>query len=636
MRTRLASFLLVALAAGCTNQSSGPAPDPFGRCANFDQERRPLFGDTHVHTVLSLDASTQGTQTTLAQAYDFARGASLGLQPFDSEGNPARTIQLDRPLDWVAISDHAEFLGTVSLCLTPGTPGYDHPSCVQLRDDPERAFFVLNFAVSQTEDQAFAPMVCFDNFEACTAQETDVWAEVVAAAEAAYDRTDDCSFTSFVGYEWSAAPLGANLHRNVIFANESVPIRPTGYFDAPYPELLWGSLQRDCIEGTPGCDVLAIPHNSNLANGRFFEEIAADGEPFGNDLLALQARLEPLIEVYQHKGDSECWPEVGSTDEDCAFEKLPYRSLVSAQQEREVDPEPQDFIRSAMGQGLAHVEAGRPNPYQFGFIASTDTHMGSPGFTSEERFEGHGGAGLSTRVSLPDGLLDPVSFSPGGLAVVWAEENARDSIFRALRRRETYGTSGTRITLRHFGGWGLSDALCGDPEMVSTGYADGVPMGTPLPPRPDGAGAPRFVVNALRDIGSELEPTVGLAHIEIVKGVLNDAGELEVTVTAIASADDPDAGADAMCGVEDAGGAASLCEVWEDPDFDPTRAAFYYARVLEVPTCRWHTFACMEAEIDCDAPDDIPEGFQPCCDERYPRTIRERAWGSPIWYTPAE
>ncbi len=583
--------------------------------------RAPLntvfFGDLHVHTALSLDANLQGTRLTPRDAYRFARGETVGLPPYVDDV-PLRNAQLARPLDFVAVTDHAEFLGAVSLCNDAGSDVYDHPQCVLIRDDPDQAFVVINSFLAFPEASAGQPPLCGDA-GACDDANTSVWQEVIAAANT---HNDPCSFTAFVGYEWSANPGASNLHRNVIFRGNDLPTTPASYFEAAYPSDLWAALRQDCIDTGGDCDALVIPHNSNLSTGKMFRSTAGTGQPLTAAAAGEQAALEPLVEIMQHKGDSECHPMSPLADEECSFEKMPYNNLASANLDVVGTPSAIDFVRDVWADGLGlAVELGT-NPYTFGVIASTDTHLGTPGAVDEDGYAGHGGAGTAHRDALPVGLVDNVAFNPGGLAAVWAEENTRDAIFAALKRRETYGTSGPRIALRFFGGPDLAGDLCASPELVATGYATGVPMGGTLasPER-----APTFVVSASRDPDTA---ATDLDRLQIIK-VWREGGEAKSRTIDVTPARDVSIDADTC---EASGeGAPTLCATWTDDDFEVGQGALYYARVLATPTCRWSKLACLEAGVDCAQP--VAEGFDGCCDERFATTLRERAWSSPIWST---
>jgi hypothetical protein len=599
------------------------ADEPHVPCQHRDPLRQPFFGDLHVHTRWSLDASTQGTRTTPEQAYRFARGEPLGIQPWDADGRAVRTLQLERPLDFAAVTDHSELFGEVALCNTPGSSAWDAFTCRVYRGWPRLAFFFMS--------GRGAPRFrfCGGGGQACLEAARGPWQEMRAAAEAAYDRSPACRFTAFNGYEWTASGrLANNLHRNVIFANANVPALPASAVEQPAPEDLWGALERECRSGLPGCDALVIPHNSNLSGGQMFDAAGLDAAA-----ARLRARSEPLVEIMQHKGDSECRVGAGTSDEHCGFEKLPYDSFMGRFLSlRRRPPAASNFARSALGAGLELQVALGANPFAFGLIASTDTHLGTPGLVAEAGYPGHGGAGVPIGEQLPPGLLDPIEYNPGGLAVVWAEENTRESLFAALARREVYGTSGPRIALRVFGGWALPDDLCSGGFAVR-GYAGGVPMGALLPARPEGAAAPQIALQVARDPGTATHPGVGLERAQLIKLWVGPDGRYRERVVDVAPGA---AGAelDTEACRPPAGGSERLCAVWRDPDFDAQRPALYYARVLELPTCRWSTLACNAAAVDCARPDTIGPGDEPCCDPQYPRATRERAWSSPIWYQP--
>jgi hypothetical protein len=641
---------------------------------------------------------------------------SPATTPPTTGATPQRTLQLGRPLDFAMVSDHAEFLGEVRICGERGVfeakrglreqggplnQGYLSQRCVDLRSDPLGQFVSWNFsylgrlpALASGDGISRFSTVCGRNGEHCLAAARSTWQEAIEAAEAAYDKTDDCEFTAFVGYEYTSTPISENMHRNVVFRNANVPKIPISYMEAKRPELLWARLRDGCRAGR-GCEVLTIPHNSNVSKGRMFRRsVTRSGQ---GDFTATYARMrqkfEPLIEIYQHKGVSECG--MNSADELCSFEKFPFDNLIADRFGGFLTswPAEDNFVRYALKRGLALESTLGVNPFKYGLVGGTDTHLGTPGAVSEPNFPGHGGAGASNNDlvpaesgqavsleeiprSMPTGLVDSIAFSGGGLTVIWSEENSRDYLFDAMRRREVYGTSGTRITVRFFGSWDPPQDMCDDVEYDPTaaalirgefarkGYVHGVAMGGDLtaPPAPDAA--PSFAVAALRDPGfstddpgSDLfEPGTPLQQIHIIKGWLDESGAVHEEVVAVAgepaAADDVDL---ATC--ESRGsGTNRLCTVWRDDSFDPAQHAFYYARVVESPTCRWSWRQCSAHaraqgvvwEQACADPGSLPEGFRSCCRHRslsrggvdewllgtYPETIQERAWTSPIWYRP--
>jgi len=626
--TTIAALLLLlmpALAPEAREYSESRQP-----CAASLPHRQPFFGDLHVHTRYSLDASTQGTRTTPEQAYRFAKGERIGLQPWTEEGRALRSLQLRRPLDFAMVSDHAELLGEVHMCSTPGLAGYRSWQCLLYRHWPRGAYYLFNYMASMRQAHLG---LCGDDGERCLQAARVPWAEIQRAAERHYDRSSECRFTTFVGYEWTGMEpqSGGNLHRNVVFRNSEVPELPASFIDEPEAPRLWRSLDQQCI-GAPGqCDAVVIPHNANLSAGFMFSGLMDDGSPMTADYAARRRRLEPLVEIMQHKGVSECYYAAGVTvDELCAFEQLPEDNIAGFDE----PPAPTTgFVRRALLDGMRLEQALGVNPYQFGVLASTDTHLGAPGAVEEDRFPGHGGAGVPAAAEIPPGLTDKLEYNPGGLAVLWAEENSRDALFAAMRRREAYATSGPRIVSRFFGGWDYPADTCESADWVAGAYAGGVPMGGEL--GVGHGGAPTFLVAAQQDPGTTDAPGMPLQRIQIVKGWIDEQGMPHERVVDVAG--DAGNGAEVdLATCEPRGeGFATLCTVWRDPDFDPGQPAYWYSRVLENPGCRWSQRQCVAAGVDCSRPRTIGDGFEACCDARHRPIVQERAWSSPIWYSPA-
>jgi hypothetical protein len=622
-------------------------------CAVHAPRRRPLFGELHIHTRFSQDAMLAGVRASPDDAYRFALPGPL------SDPGRTRTHGLRRPLDFAAVTDHAEYFGPVQICLDPSATGYASRSCRAARGEwnpwwiPTMLLKRLSILRGEewTSYLRAVPTrspICDGEGVDCDAARAGVWTEIQRAAEAAYDRSERCSFTSFVAYEFSAAPNNSNLHRNVVFRNAVVPRYAFSAVDAGNdPRVLWQNLRETCLDAGTGCDALAIPHNSNLSLGRMFQD-PADAEE-----AALRAGLEPLVEVYQHKGNSECAGAPGSPDELCDFERIAMTSLKVGLFGGDEVP-PRSYVREALGEGLRLERELGVNPFQLGIIAGTDNHNATPGDTREGGFEGGFGSIDADVSDFPANRMTGAyaTFSPGGLAVVWAEENSRDAIFAALRRREVYGTSGTRPWVRFFGGWDLEASLCDAPDFAARGYAAGVPMGGVLA-APAEEKAPTFAVRALKDVGDPAGPGADLQRIEIIKGWLAPDGRPRQRVYDVAGDRDNGASVDRET-LEPVGpGQRELCAVWHDPEFDPGAPAFYYVRVLENPTARWTTRQCRQTGVDvfadpdtCRAQVQASQGrlaryLTKCCAEddggyAVAPVIQERAWTSPIWYRPAQ
>lgn len=631
-------------------------------CSQYDAQRRPLFGDLHVHTSYSFDSYLSSQRRDPWDAYRYAKGEAITLP--DANGEQLVKAKIGRPLDFTAITDHAEFYGQINICTqNSGKAGYWWPHCIMTRAQniwPQ--LLAANWWTSlggQLEDPPSKSFAC--TLSDCDEGDKETWQRTQQAAEEHYDRSAECQFTTFVAYEYTEAFDQNNMHRNVIFRNEVVPDIPVTVYDTrreSFPSL-WRQLRQNCTDHENGCDVMAIPHNSNLAGGRMFRDPQTEQE--------LKDRLffEPVVELVQHKGASECRYDrlrgmgLDTTDEACDFEQIPADNLnmmgtvhgkVRTDRALEVPLEKfarRNMVRNALKDGLKLEDSLGTNPFVMGFIGSTDTHSAAPGSAEEDNYVGH----LGRRDAQYTNVQDHFYSNPGGHAVVWAEENSRDSIFAAVRRKETYATSGTRPVLRFFAGE-LEPDLCDAPDMVSKAYQQGVPMGGELDPA-DPNSPPRFLVSASKDGGTLVSPGTDLQRVQIIKGWVDENGDTQEKVYDIAGSANNGATVDPQNCARVGTGLKQSCTVWQDPQFNNNEDAFYYVRLLENPSCRWSTLQCQSAGVNpfseqCGeqasaanllaqergATGDV---FGKCCTDPaqqpfYSPTLQERAWSSPIWY----
>lgn len=620
-------------------------PAPREPCHQSVPERQALYGDLHIHTSLSMDANSLGTRTLPDDAYAYATGQEIDVHGIEPGAAP-RTAKIDRPLDFAAVTDHAEWLAEVSLCTTPGSATYDSSGCAIYRGESVSMFALLLgvegfrarlgglIGLTGRRDD-----VCGDDDALCRAELLNVWRDIQASAERWYDRSADCSFTTFHAWEYSHSPQATKVHRNVILRNEVVPELPISSLETPVEMDLRRQLVQQCNDSGTACDAIAIPHNPNLSNGQLFRvEYAELPLERQREEAALRARLEPVVEMMQVKGESECrngmYNVLGGEDKLCEFEKI--RDLGrqdmpdcgegsgSGAQGGKGCTSRTDYVRYALLEGLREKQRIGVNPYAFGFIGSTDTHTATPGAVSEFGRPYKFGYTEAQLLTIGDRPRAAAFQSPGGLAGVWAEENTRDAIFDAFKRRETFATSGPRIAPRFFGGWNIPADICERADLAAQGYRSGVPMGGVLPPSGQALAAPSFVVSANADTGTAAGPGNLLQRLQVIKGWVGDNGAFHQQVVDIAG--DADNGADvdlASCAPRGEG-FKNLCAVWQDPGFDPAQDAVYYARVVENPSCRWSTRLCLS----------LPEDQRPdgCTGDRLPLTVQERAWTAPIWY----
>ena len=582
--------------------------------------RQPLFGELHVHTQFSFDAFIFGTRSTPDTAYEYAKGMAV-KHPSGFE------MQLREPLDFQSVTDHAMYMGMLQEMDRADSSVGQHPISVAIREAKTAAERITAFQqmFPYLRQQLDGPDDLLDVEIVRSA-----WDATLAAAER---HNDPGTFTTFVGYEYTAAgPDRENMHRNGIFRGAGPTTLPLSSQDSQNPEDLWDWLdsQRD-----QGVEALAIPHNSNGSDGMMFALTQTDGSAMDALYAKQRMRNEPLVEISQVKGTSETHPMLSPNDEWADFELMQVK-IATVEPSR---PEG-SYVREAYLNGLAMNDAQGINPFRFGIVSASDSHVGAGAFDEDDYWSKVGIVDSSPQLRgsvpldkpNPDGtryaggnVANFNAWGASGLAGVWAEENTRASIYAAFRRKETFGTSGPRITVRFFAGYGYDDSVLTAVDSTQRLYEQGVPMGGELHSVADG-GVPSFYAAAARDAHS-----APLQRLQIVKGWV-EAGTTKEQVFDIACSDGlvpdaehrcPDNGAQldlASCAFDNARGAGELTGLWQDPQFDPTQAAFYYLRVLENPSCRWSTWDAIRAGI---SPRDSLQA-----------SIQERAWSSPIWVLP--
>lgn len=622
-----------------------PKPQPANYPAAPNPDMNLYWGELHVHTVESFDASLFGNTLGVEDAYRFAKGEAL-------QTASGEVMQLSRPLDFVAITDHAEGFGTRTHCDEKGLSLRDKGAC-KLANSQNPMVFQMLSSKARGEAQAGDPSwpagiyknrqrrpLPYGTFPTCRGKNGQLerclenasvdWLRYIDLADKYYEPGE---LTTLIGYEYSPGmPAQGKHHRNVIFSSNSVPSKALSSLDVPNAIELWKGLEASCNDD---CDFLTMPHSSNKAWGLMYSRYTWDGKEYGEDDWRLRQRREPLTEIYQIKGAQECAIGVGATDEECAFEQIfdPCDTGQTTGCAFETS-----FVRQGLKVGLELEDELGFNPIQTGFIAATDSHNSNPGDVEEWDFPGAVGSVTSSSFRRLREDLKPVPAyqstirfnSSGGLAAVWAPENTREAIFDALARRETYATSGPRIAVRLQAGWDIDEAVINDPNAVANLRSETVPMGGVLPISQEQQSSPGFFVWAVRD-----PMDAPLQRVQMVKGWIDEAGETHEKVVDIACADGlevnpesgrcPDNGASVdlkTCKFSTNSGANDLKTVWHDPDYDPGQSAFYYVRVIMNPSCRWSTY------------DAIRLNREP--DPRVPATIKERAWTSPIWLDPSE
>jgi len=567
------------------------------------------FGETHVHTSYSLDAYIGGARITPDEAYRFAKGQDVTVN--------GQKHNIGRPLDFVAVSDHAEFIGEMYSTQVPGAKGGDNPMLNELRSlksvDEQRAWFVKYVVSNNRGDNPSHPP-----FYAGPETTRSAWQDVIL--KAARDHYQPGRFTTIAGYEWTAAPQAGNMHRNVLFRDMNVPDVPFSALESNDEEKLWAWMAE---QEKKGSKLLAIPHNSNGSKGLMFEPLDNAGKPITAEYARLRSHFERLIEMMQIKGNSEVHRKFWPADEFAGFENADSVGTFSNRAFKK-----EYFVRWAVIKGLDYQQKLGVNPYHLGFTGGTDNHNGLPSDVAENDYIGSHGPADGTldarRTGEIDGWIKAKESSPGTIAAVWATRNTRAAIWDAMAARESFVTSGPRIKVRFFSGADLDASPTDVRALVEQGYHGGVPMGGTITGLTK---TPTFTVWASKDPDG-----ANLDRIQIIKGWVDAKGEPQDRVIDVAWSGDRKPGKDGklppvgntvdvkQATYTNAIGSVELMGSWTDPTFDPKQHALYYVRVLEIPTPRWTTYDAVRNNLPLL--------------EDVPTTIQERAWTSPIWYTP--
>jgi len=612
IRNKLTIAILTSLVCSVSALAADSVGEPGRSAKGPNPLKNVYFGEEHMHTTNSPDAFVIGTRGTWEDAYKWAMGEEIVLSTTKEK------IKKSTPLDFVAITDHAEYFGVMPSLIDPNDPLYNTELGKKMRD-PNAKPSDSDSAINQILGSLISgnPMKEFVNPKLSMGN----WKRYVDTANK-YNKPG--KFTTMVAWEWTSIPNGRNMHRNVFF-RDKFPEAPFTAFDSIQPADLWTFQE---IQRGLGRDNIAIPHNANVSDGWMFSPNTFLGGPMDARDAARQNLNEPLMEIIQTKGQSDTHPLMSPNDEFAEFEM--FENMINVGQPSQVK---YGYMRQGLVEGMIHEEKLGTNPFKYGIVAGSDSHAA---YTPNEEFNFHGTHSLLD--DTPEKRMNPNKNASGdvaarvgsaGITAVWAEENTREGLFDAMKSKETYGTSGPLIRLRFFGSWSYPKDLVNKDDFVKQAYAGGVPMGRDLPAK---AGkAPTFAVWALKD------PESGnLDRIQIIKAFVNKWGRPDEKIYDVVWSDEQTRSIDASGKLTPVGntvniekatysndtiGANQLRAVWTDPDFNPAQRALYYVRVLEIPTPRWSTY------------DAAKLGIAPL--ENVPATLQERAWSSPIWYTPA-
>ncbi len=619
----MSAVLLVSSACGAPASppsSVASAMAPAGSAQTVEQQeaavsenpmKEAYFGETHVHTSFSLDAYIGGARLTPDAAYRFAKGETVTLN--------GREHNIVKPLDFAAVTDHAEYVGEMYSTQVEGAAGHDQQKLVELRGlktfAEQEKWFLKEVVANQRSANPEHP-----SFYVGPETTRSAWQEVII--KAARDHYAPGRFTTLVGFEWTSAPMGGNMHRNVLFRDMVVPDLPLTSIDTNDEEKLWAWMAQ---QEAAGSKLFAIPHNSNASKGLMFEPLDNSGKTIDAAYARNRSNWEPLIEMMQIKANSEVVATLWPADEFADFE-----NGASLQRFNERTFKKENFVRWAVTKGLDYEARLGANPYKLGFVGGTDSHNGTPSDVVEDNYVGsHGGADQSVerrRQGDISGWISVRESNPGSVTGVWATRNTRGAIWDAMKARETFVTSGSRIRVRFFGGTRLTANPTDAAALVKEGYASDVPMGGTLQAL---TGAPTFTVHAMKDPDG-----ANLDRIQIIKGWVDAKGEPQDRIIEVVWSGDRKPGAGGKlppvgntvdlktAKYANTIGSAQLMGSWTDPEFDPKQHALYYVRVLEIPTPRWTTYDAVRNNLPLLK--DVPA------------TIQERAWTSPIWYSPGQ
>lgn len=620
--TVLAFFATQALAQTNAGQPTGDAGKP-------NPLKNVYFGEQHLHTVNSPDAFAFGTRNTPEDAYKFCRGDEVELL------TSGKKHKKTTPYDWCAVTDHAEYMGIMPLLLKKDNPIADTEIGKMIASgNPQQGEAAFQEIITSVSTNVTIPYMVDAELS------SSIWQDQIATTN---KYNDPGKFTTLIAFEWTSIPQYQNMHHNVFFRDDIGPKVQFSSFDSVKREDLWTYQE---VQRAEGHENFSIPHNGNVSNGMMFATTTTYGSPITKEWAERSTRNSVATEIAQTKGASETLPSLSPNDEFAGFETLYKHLLGSGGVTSKIDG---GFVRQGLINGIGFQEKLGANPYKFGIVGGSDSHNALQPNEESDFFGSHGLTQNDplVRLSSANSVAGEAArfFSSSVLTAVWAPENTRTAIFDGIKSKETYATSGTFIRLRFFGGWDLPDDLSDDANFVEKAYASGVPMGGDLGPHPakDLAKPPTFAVWALKDPES-----ANLDRIQIVKGWYDRGYAFEKVFDVVWS--EPEKRVLTVCDSDDGGpicanlntkltpvgntvnikdasytntiGDSQLHTVWTDPEFDPTHHAVYYVRVLEIPTPRWTTYDAKALGIA--PPEDVPA------------TIQERAWSSPIWYTPTE